>query len=38
LCTLHNLAWLLGLVDRVRAAIAAGTFDALRREVAAVWG
>jgi queuine tRNA-ribosyltransferase len=38
LCTLHNLAWLLGLVDRVRAAIAAGTFDVLRREVAAVWG
>jgi queuine tRNA-ribosyltransferase len=38
LCTLHNLAWLLGFVDRIRAAIEAGTLDDLRREVAEVWG
>jgi queuine tRNA-ribosyltransferase len=38
LCTLHNLAWLLRLVDRAREAIASGTLDVLRREVAAVWG
>jgi queuine tRNA-ribosyltransferase len=38
LCTLHNLAWLLAFVDRVRAAIVAGTLDRLRADVAAVWG
>ncbi len=38
LCTVHNLTWILGLVGRIRAAIAAGTLDALRREVDAVWG
>ena len=38
LCTLHNTAWLLRLMDRIREAIAAGRFDALRAEVAAVWG
>lgn len=37
LITIHNLAWLLGLVDRVRDAIVVGTLDQLRREVAAVW-
>ena len=37
LCALHNLAWMLAFVDRMRAAIAAGTLDALRSEVAAVW-
>ncbi len=37
LLTLHNLAWLLGLVDRARRAIRAGTLDSLRREVAEVW-
>ncbi len=38
LLSLHNIAWTLQLMDRMRAAIAAGTFDALRREVLAVWG
>ena len=38
LCTVHNLTWILGLVGRIRSAIAAGTLDALRREVDAVWG
>jgi queuine tRNA-ribosyltransferase len=37
LLTLHNLAWILGLVDRIRASIAAGTLAALRAEVAASW-
>jgi queuine tRNA-ribosyltransferase len=35
LATLHNLAWVLGLVRRARDAIAAGTFGALRATVAA---
>ena len=35
LLTIHNVHWTLRLVDRARAAIAAGTLDALRREVAA---
>ncbi|HRE03233.1 MAG TPA: tRNA guanosine(34) transglycosylase Tgt, partial [Ilumatobacteraceae bacterium] len=38
LVSLHNIAWTLQLMERMRAAIAAGTFDALRREVLAVWG
>ena len=38
LLTLHNVAWTLGFVDRIRAAITAGTLDAVRAEVAAVWG
>ncbi len=38
LLTLHNLAWLLDLVDGVRAAIVAGTLDELRIAVGAVWG
>lgn len=37
LCTLHNLAWLLGFMDDIRAAIGAGTLSDLRAEVAAVW-
>jgi queuine tRNA-ribosyltransferase len=37
LLSLHNVAWTLTLMDRVRAAIVDGTFDALRREVMAVW-
>jgi queuine tRNA-ribosyltransferase len=37
LCTLHNLAWMLQFVDRIRAAIGSGTLDALRRETAEVW-
>jgi queuine tRNA-ribosyltransferase len=38
LLTLHNLAWTFQLVDRMRAAIAAGTFAGLRRDVLDVWG
>ncbi len=38
LLSLHNIAWTLQLMARMRTAIAAGTFDALRREVLTVWG
>jgi queuine tRNA-ribosyltransferase len=37
LLTLHNVAWTFALVDRIRAAIRAGTLAALRDEVAAAW-
>jgi queuine tRNA-ribosyltransferase len=37
LLSIHNLAWLLGLVQRSRLAIAAGTLAAMRTEVAAIW-
>ena len=37
LLSLHNIAWTFQLMDSMRAAIAAGYFDALRREVLAVW-
>ena len=36
LLTLHNVAWTFALVDRIRAAIVAGTLAALRAEVAAL--
>jgi len=38
LVSIHNIAWTLQLMDAMRAAIAAGTFDALRRDVLAIWG
>jgi queuine tRNA-ribosyltransferase len=38
LLSLHNVAWTLQLMARMRAAIAAGAFDAMRRDVLAVWG
>jgi queuine tRNA-ribosyltransferase len=38
LATIHNLAWTLALVERMRSAIETGTFAALRAEVLAVWG
>ena len=38
LVSLHNIGWTLQLMGRMRTAIAAGTFDQLRREVLAVWG
>jgi queuine tRNA-ribosyltransferase len=38
LTTLHNLAWTLDLVARMRASIEAGTFDDLRRGVLSAWG
>ena len=37
LVTIHNLAWTLNLMARIRAAIPLGTLDALRAEVHAVW-
>lgn len=37
LTTLHNLHWTLDLVARARAAVASGTLDVLRDEVAASW-
>ncbi|MCU1359329.1 MAG: tgt, partial [Ilumatobacteraceae bacterium] len=38
LVSLHNISWTLQLMARMRLAIAAGTFDDLRREVLAIWG
>jgi queuine tRNA-ribosyltransferase len=38
LVSIHNVAWTFALMDRMRAAIVAGTFDQLRREVLARWG
>ncbi len=38
LVSLHNIGWTLQLMDRMRAAIAAGTFDELRRDILATWG
>jgi queuine tRNA-ribosyltransferase len=38
LLTLHNVAWTLALVGKMRAAIRQGTFEALRDRVLAVWG
>jgi queuine tRNA-ribosyltransferase len=38
LLSIHNISWTLQLMARMRSAIAAGTFDDLRREVLAIWG
>jgi queuine tRNA-ribosyltransferase len=38
LLSIHNVAWTLQLMDRMRAAIVDGTFDELRRGVLDVWG
>ena len=38
LVSIHNIAWTLHLMERMRTAIAAGTFEALRRSVLDVWG
>jgi queuine tRNA-ribosyltransferase len=38
LVSVHNIAWTLHLMGRIRAAITDGTFGALRREILAVWG
>lgn len=37
LVTLHNLAWTLALVERVRTAVRAGGLAGLRTEIAATW-
>jgi len=38
LVSLHNIAWTVDLMRRIRAAIVAGTFHQLRRDVLSVWG
>jgi queuine tRNA-ribosyltransferase len=38
LCTIHNLAWLFGFVDKIRASIRVGDLDRLRAETREVWG
>ena len=38
LLSLHNVAWTLDLMARMRQAIQAGTLARLRREVLEVWG
>jgi queuine tRNA-ribosyltransferase len=38
LLTVHNLSWLLDLVGEIRAALGAGTFEAVRRRITEVWG
>ena len=38
LLSLHNLKWTINLVDQMRGAIEAGTFDQLRSTVLDVWG
>ena len=38
LLSIHNVAWTIQLMERMRAAIVAGTFDRLRADVLAVWG
>ncbi|MGA0877541.1 MAG: tRNA guanosine(34) transglycosylase Tgt [Ilumatobacteraceae bacterium] len=37
LLSLHNVAWTLDLMARMRSAIAASRFESLRREILAVW-
>jgi queuine tRNA-ribosyltransferase len=37
LVTLHNLAWVFALMDRIRGAVATGTLASLRAEVARAW-
>jgi queuine tRNA-ribosyltransferase len=38
LLSLHNVAWTIELMHRMRAAIVDGSFDQLRRDVLSVWG
>ncbi len=38
LVSLHNVAWTLRLLERMRAAIVDGSFQHLRRDILAVWG
>jgi queuine tRNA-ribosyltransferase len=37
LLSIHNVAWTIDLMSRMRTAIVAGTFDQLRREILDVW-
>ncbi len=36
--SIHNIAWTISLMGRIREAISAGTLDTLRREILEVWG
>ena len=38
LVSLHNVAWTIAFMDRMRAAIVDGSFQALRTEVSRIWG
>ena len=38
LVSVHNIAWTLDLMARIRASITSGTFQALRSEILDVWG
>lgn len=38
LLSIHNIAWTMDLMSQMRAAIEAGTFEAMRRQVLDVWG
>jgi queuine tRNA-ribosyltransferase len=38
LLSIHNLAYLIGLVHRARMAIVDGTLSSLRRDIAEIWG
>jgi queuine tRNA-ribosyltransferase len=38
LVSLHNVAWTIDLLDRVRTAIVEGSFESLRAEILTVWG
>jgi len=38
LVSLHNVAWTLRLLEQMRAAIVAGTFQELRQDIMSVWG
>ncbi len=37
LCTIHNLSWILGFLDKIRDAIVAGRLDELRSSVETTW-
>ena len=37
LVTIHNVSWILALVERLRSAVASGTLTTLRAELAEVW-
>ena len=38
LLSMHNIAWTIDLMSRMRTAIHDGTFDTMRRDLLAVWG
>jgi queuine tRNA-ribosyltransferase len=38
LLSIHNVAWTIQLMERLRGAIASGTFEQIRSDILAVWG